>query len=468
MRTLPWLFACGLLLSKNKVSALQLPEPSGPFATGVQDFEFVDTEYPSDFEADASGRRIMFRAWYPICERSDVMTTDSATVCASSSADMGSLRLYFEPGEWEAFFGEPEPTEVTQTFDPTHSYLNAAPLLSATGFPAIIYMHGSGQWVSDNTALLEEIASHGYGVFALASPGFSSGILFPNGDVVTAANDYLDIEPIFETAGPDPFEPPLSADLSVRYDKMKEYLQDRGFPEVIPRIRNDMLALADHLQERASSGNATDVIRQMVEDDGPRDIIYMGYSLGGAVAGSAAQQDSGRAVGAINMDGLHQSLDLFDTAVQVPYMTFSENPYFVPFYYNEFFFEPVETMGTSSTVTRVLMPPNVTHSEFSDIRHLDQSIREALLGLTEPVDGDGIFEILADFCLGFVNTYLGQKRDWTPEMSFDEFENVEPIDVSYVAEWASSEEPMDSSALSLTLSAQCMGLLLGVLVILFA
>lgn len=40
-----------------------------------------------------------------------------------------------------------------------------------SGRSVVIYGHGSGSYVSDNSALMEEVASHGYAVFALGYPG---------------------------------------------------------------------------------------------------------------------------------------------------------------------------------------------------------------------------------------------------------------------------------------------------------
>lgn len=161
----------------------------------------------------------------------------------------------------------------------------------------------------------------------------------------------------------------------------------------------------------------------------------MGFSFGGAAAGSAAHQDE-RANGAINIDGLHQSTDLLGSAARVPVLAFAENAGFFSAYYNEFFYEELEDMGTNPDITRVLMPTNTTHSDFNLLRFFPLALREAV-GSTSVVDGERLHAILVDFIVGFVDTTTGLTSDWTPSESFSKFQDhVKSIDVSYVADWA--------------------------------
>ena len=428
-----------MLVEVVVVDGFDLPQPTGPFVIGTQDFEFTDNNYyDSKATADAGGRRIMFRVWYPACDRSSEFQQQQQVNGSDSCGTtvLGRRRLYFEGDEWEVIFGEDEPESLTSMWV-TNSYLDAPVAPSSTSRPVVIYAHGLGSWVSDNTALMEEMASHGYAVFALGSPGFASGVLYPNGDVATFYSELGE-----EDTVPHPLSPPWSDDLQIRYDKWEPYLTEGRIPSFFPRMRDDMLAMADYLD---NFSNTTDLLGQLVGADGLQGLIYMGYSFAGAAAGSASQRDP-RAQGAINMDGAHQSTDLLGKATRAPYLTFSQNAGNFPFYFNEFFFEPLETMGTNPDVTRVLMPMNMTHGDFSDLIHLDQTLREDFLNISTPVDGDYLYKVMTSFCLGFIDTHTGRRSDWTPKVSFDEFQDVEPVDVSYVAVWATrNEEEPDSS-----------------------
>jgi hypothetical protein len=186
-----------------------------------------------------------------------------STTPPTNAISLGRRRQYYEPSEWEAFFGDAEPTGLTSTFDLTHSYADAPPLATtrsesddnAGHFPVIIYRHRFGTYVADNTALLEEIASHGYTVFAIGSPGFSSGVLYPSDQhVTTSANDYPEIGEAF--AGDDiisQFDEPFSLDLQERYARQELYLEEGAIPNLVDLVRDDMLALANYLDGGSSS-----------------------------------------------------------------------------------------------------------------------------------------------------------------------------------------------------------------------
>ena len=134
---------------------------------------------------------------------------------------MGERREYMVDGEIDVVFGTPYALAKAAGIIPTtHSYFNAPPIVTETSLPTVIYQTGLGGWTSENTALLEEIASHGYAVFALGSPGLVRGLMYPNGETVRLAYPkFREYDP-----APDPLAEPLSDDLQVRYDLWKSHL----------------------------------------------------------------------------------------------------------------------------------------------------------------------------------------------------------------------------------------------------
>jgi fermentation-respiration switch protein FrsA (DUF1100 family) len=130
----------------------------------------------------------MVRVWYPACLLENVV---NQSFCGS--ADMGRRRFYFENGEGEIYFeGEGSLVEGLNAIL-TDSYLNApvASRQDISSLPVVIFSHGLGQYVSQNTALMQELASQGFAVFALASPGFAAGVLYANGDVASYDSVFL-------------------------------------------------------------------------------------------------------------------------------------------------------------------------------------------------------------------------------------------------------------------------------------
>ena len=85
------------------------------------------------------------------------------------------------------------------------------------------------------------------------------------------------------------------------------------------------------------------------------------------------------------------------------------------------------------------MPSNVTHGDMTDFKFLAQELRQGFLGIDWLVDGPHLHDILVSFCMGFLDTVTGQRLDWTPSKSFNEFQDTEPVDVSYVADWANGQ-----------------------------
>ena len=104
------------------------------------------------------------------------------------------------------------------------------------------------------------------------------------------------------------------------------------------------------------------------------------------------------------MGGLHQLMDLFGRAIEVLFLTFSSQRNLdLPYYMNEFFFEPLESMGTNPNVTRVTTPSNVTYGDMTDFKFLAQEFRQEFLGLDAGRgDGPHLHDVLVSFCMGFL------------------------------------------------------------------
>jgi hypothetical protein len=111
-------------------------------------------------------------------------------------------------------------------------------------------------------------------------------------------------------------------------------------------------------------------------------------------------------------------------------------------------------MGTRNEMTHVLVSDGVAHLDFLDYKLLEQSLREAILGLPPPMDGNLLHSMMSAFCLSFLDAHVGDDEgNWESEEMFSEFSDfVERVDVSYVADWAQelrqTEDPDDNSSSS--------------------
>ena len=66
---------------------------------------------------------------------------------------------------------------------PTNAYEDAPLLAGAKELPTLFYSHGYGSFLSQNSALMEDLASHGYVVYSVQHTYDSSATVFPDGSV---------------------------------------------------------------------------------------------------------------------------------------------------------------------------------------------------------------------------------------------------------------------------------------------
>ena len=68
----------------------------------------------------------------------------------------------------------------------THAYRNVKVSKACSTYPVILFSPGFGSPINFYTSLLEELASHGYIVVAIAYPYITSAVVLPNGKKMTS------------------------------------------------------------------------------------------------------------------------------------------------------------------------------------------------------------------------------------------------------------------------------------------
>lgn len=262
---LPWGRAVGgvLVLGFGAVLAWALPVPRLPAPTGawpVGSASFVlDLEGP-DGRAIGAGGRTVVRLWYP-SEASDerspapwVEAADRVLPAMAASGGLprwafGHLALVRTHATWGAPLAVPE---------------------GAAGWPVATFDHGLGGFRSQNTAVAEELASHGVVVVAVEHPGGSLTTVLPDGRE-------------------RPFEPLPRAD-DPAYDAAVGALGARWTAETVAAL--EALAQASTSGPLARFAGALDLGR----------VVATGHSTGGAVAVDVCHAWAGCAV-AVALDG---------------------------------------------------------------------------------------------------------------------------------------------------------------------
>lgn len=130
-----------------------LPKPEGRYHVGTGSYELVDSDRPAKIGSEEFGRRIFIKFWYP----ADAAMTDSS-----------------EPEElWSQLREEAKMSGIARLLlrramrTRTNSHLDV-PISNEVSQPQVlIYNHGMISFASENTMLMEHLASYGYVVLSL-------------------------------------------------------------------------------------------------------------------------------------------------------------------------------------------------------------------------------------------------------------------------------------------------------------
>ncbi|MGB7295757.1 MAG: hypothetical protein WBC70_09230 [Candidatus Aminicenantales bacterium] len=159
---------CGIFFCSLHSQAETLPKPTGKHFVGVTYLSFIDDNRKEIFNStQESDREITVKTWYP--------------------SDRQSAP--------EPYFLQAEAEFVTKYLQFPSSYkdliTNASrdvPVSSKENtYPVLIFSHGWGEHYSQNTILMEELASHGYVVFSIAHHYECKFSSFPDGRLVRIA-----------------------------------------------------------------------------------------------------------------------------------------------------------------------------------------------------------------------------------------------------------------------------------------
>ncbi|WP_411084068.1 alpha/beta hydrolase family protein [Streptomyces sp. cmx-18-6] len=238
------------------VSALALPRPTGPYATGRDTVFLTDRGRPDPWAPAAGARQLLVSLHYPARTGSGgapapYMTTEEARLMLAQRG----LENVVPPGVVSAAR--------------THSRIDARP---APGrFPLVLLSPGFGMPRATLTGLAEDLASRGYVVATADHPYESTGTQLPDGRFLTcAACEKVSAQP----------------DAASREKVLAAVSTGRGA---------DFSFLLDRLTGPRSSWRHAGIID-------PHRVGMAGHSIGGNAAASTMAADR-RVDAGINMDG---------------------------------------------------------------------------------------------------------------------------------------------------------------------
>ncbi|HEX6996534.1 MAG TPA: acetylhydrolase [Gammaproteobacteria bacterium] len=272
-----------------------LPNPEGPFLVGSVSRELVDPDRPAHVLSQQPGRRIFVKSWYP-----------------ADPAAAGACR---RERLWEHVRGDPHIPGVVKlmlrrAMKVTTSTYADAPYAAQAGPPRIvIYSHGLISFASENSTLMEHLASRGYVVISLQ-----------HREQLAELRALQQAQPKSERTEQAELQRQIAAaSKEERAALWKEYFRLASNTNRIVAARS---ADAEHVLAGLDGLLAT--IPGLGATSRASRIAAIGLSIGGAVATELAKRSRDRTNGVVNIDGgMYGTLP--DEPVEAPYlMLYSE------------------------------------------------------------------------------------------------------------------------------------------------
>lgn len=455
----PWLSGIPMIIGLVATVALihefpinPLPKPSGEYAVGVRTFEIDDTSRPGVFAAGPTEpRRLLVRVWYPAGDVSGRTPAPyfSKAETASTAQSLGAL-VGFPP-----FF-----TYVRHV--QTNSYTDAPLLPGAANLPVAIYSHGYTSHLAQNTALMEELASHGYIVYSLQHTYDSSSTAFPNGDVAPmdagmseTVADQTDGPTQAEAFGGDTLDKRLNALLA-----FQEYSLKKGSRISVQSTKvwmGDRLFLHNTLQK-----NPPQAIAEIARAGNLAKVAELGMSFGGAIAGELCMYDTRCAVG-VNMDGGNFPFSATNADEPAPFLMLHSDPSYLyrsydipvpatgPRSFNEFSYERIATAGSRPDVYRISIK-DAQHLGISDFSlFVGDTVKGAIFG---DAPSDIMVSAQSDFILGFLEKHMRGKASDYPTKELAKFNGaVVVIPNGDLAPWWNAKPEAERATLEARINA---------------
>lgn len=296
----------------------ELPKPTGPHAVGTTAWRLTDTSRRETFTDSGEPRQVEVLAWYP------------ATRVPSPSPAPYLREGPIEVRTFATLLRAPDNTFDALAGVRTHARLDAAPAAAPARFPILLFSHGYTGIPSAYTALLEDLASHGYAVLSVIHPYEASAATLSDGRVVTLldANGKLrpQIDEVFkEWATEDETMAAVtrSTDAADQLRLLRGYLSGLQHTHVaLKRWVDDTRLVIDRLATLPPNSAAGRLARRL---DASR-IGVFGHSMGGVTAGQFCVEDR-RCRAGLNLDGIPQSGTMIDASTPRPFlMVYSARP----------------------------------------------------------------------------------------------------------------------------------------------
>lgn len=362
---------CAWAMPARLLAPVRWPKPSGPYAVGVRDLD-----------------RPAARVWYPaVAEtRGTAPLLTAAEAAAIRTGSSGTI-----PG---AILRQMQTVR-------TASVPDAALLAPAgPGWPLLIFSHGLGGYAAQNTALCEELASHGYFVVALTHATGSAAArqadgsyqALPRQDRAKALDPWLYVCAGRRRRARDRAAQDEASRCLARIESL-QVEQERWVADI-----------RDALDGLAGSNAPAFMQRHRGAFDLGR-VGLIGMSFGGSASAAAACVEP-RIGAVVNLDGGQIGPALYDAQIRVPLLVMQSGAQRAPdgSGRNDSFYEPIDSTGRSGTVLRFRVEGSA-HLSYSDLVLFGRGLLRRALG-TGTVTGERMHRLVAGVVRPFCDRYV--------------------------------------------------------------
>jgi predicted dienelactone hydrolase len=290
-------------------TAFTLPRPGGPSTVGTTSFTVIDDARAETFSEQAEQRQVQVLAWYP--------SVDGA---------QGSHAPYLRAGMQEARAFATLMRQPESAFDylagvKTWSLVDAAPRIGGS-LPLLLFSHGYTAHPSAYTALMEDLASHGYVVLSVVHPYETIAAALADGRVVTLLDAQKQMRKgIRDVLGEWAKEDETMAAVTKAGDEAERLRLMRGYLDSLPattaaltRWVEDTTLVVNRLPTLPAGAAARLAARVDLSRLG-----VFGHSMGGVTAAQFCVQDR-RCKAGLNLDGSPQYGAMIDTPMDRPFL----------------------------------------------------------------------------------------------------------------------------------------------------
>ena len=209
----------------------------------------------------------------------------------------------------------------------THSIVDAPLAPAPARFPVIVFQHGYTGLPSSHTALMEDLASHGWVALSVIHPYEATGAMLADRTMVTFTDDKnamrAPITAVLDEWGPEGAtmdKVTASKDDAEKERLLRGYLANlKNTDQVVKRW---VLDTRFALDRRPSAPLASRLFDRLDRDR----MGFAGHSMGGVASGQFCVEDR-RCKAALNLDGIPQYGAMIDTPFPAPFlMVYSSRP----------------------------------------------------------------------------------------------------------------------------------------------